>query len=76
MNESTQWIMTQITDFCKRYGNRLAGSASTWAATNKMAAMAEHWCDRVEKETFTMHPTAFMGSITIQVIFGLAAAIR
>lgn len=75
MNESTQWIITQITDFCERYGNRLAGSAATWAATDKMAAMAEHWSDRVEKETFTMHPTAFMGSITIQVILGLAAII-
>lgn len=67
------WIIQQITDFCSKYKNRLAGTPSCTAASNEMAELMRPWSDIVVKEKFTLHPTAFMGSITIQCIAGLAA---
>lgn len=73
--EQTQWIMARITEFCANYKRRLAGSANTRAATDAMAAMAGLWSDTVTKETFALRPTAFMGSILVQVVCGLAAIV-
>ena len=69
----TDWIVSQITSFCSKYPRRLAGSASCKAASDDMASQLEAWSDSVRKEPFSMHPTAFMGSITVQCIAALLA---
>ena len=69
----TDWIVSQITSFCSKYPRRLAGSASCKAASDDMASQLEAWIDSVRKEPFSMHPTAFMGSITVQCIAALLA---
>ena len=72
---SSSWIISQIAEFCSRYKNRLAGSASCRAAGDEMARMAAEWSDIVTKEDFELHPTAFMGSILVQVIVSLTAIV-
>lgn len=75
MEQTTSWIISKITGFCSKYKRRLAGSEAAHAATDEMAEMARLWSDIVRKEPFTMHPTAFMGSILIQVALGLCAIV-
>ncbi len=59
--------ISMVSDLIDRYGSRLTGSDSCTHTAHELASSLEGLCDRVERETFSLHPEAFLGWIRILV---------
>lgn len=59
--------LQMVSDIIERFGSRLTGSESCLKAAEVIAQELEPFCDRVERERFTVHPGAFLGWIRILV---------
>ncbi|MFA6866483.1 MAG: M20/M25/M40 family metallo-hydrolase [Clostridia bacterium] len=72
--ESAQFMSDEITHIIKTFGKRDPGSDGEKKAVDYMAERCrEYGCDKVEVESFKLHPAAFMGWIYITISLMLAA---
>lgn len=60
---------------CTKYRNRSAGSVPEKECQKYFKAQLAKWADRVDEETFPLHPKAFMGSVVISGLLNIIAAI-
>ena len=61
--ECTEFVTSGITNICNSFGPRPCGSDSEKYAQEQMAKELEAFCDSVTRETFTVHPKAFMSFV-------------
>lgn len=59
--------LRMVGDIIGNFGSRLTGSESCLKAADVLARELEPFCDRVERERFTVRPKAFLGWIRILV---------
>ncbi len=65
----TRWICEAIKDTCKKHGGRPGGSHGTKSAMLDMMREGAAYSDTAELYPFTMHPEAFIGSISLGAFF-------
>ena len=61
----TEYIVGRITDICKNYKRRIAGTPSARAAADDIAEEAKAYADEVRTQDFEIHPHAFLKSIQL-----------
>jgi hypothetical protein len=61
--------LRMVGDIIGKFGSRLTGSESCLKAADVLARELEPFCDRVERERFTVRPKAFLGWIRILVAY-------
>ena len=61
--ECTEFVTSGITNICNSFGPRPCGSDSEKYAQEQMAKELEAFCDSVTRETFNVHPKAFMSFV-------------
>lgn len=71
----TNYIVARITDICKKYKKRDAGSPSARAAADDMAAEAAAYADTVITQDFAVNPHCFIGSIPLFAVLTVLAAV-
>lgn len=72
--EYTNYIVSRITDICKKYKRRDAGSQAARDAADDMAAEAANYADTVVTQDFDVNPHCFMVSIPVFAVFTVLAA--
>ena len=60
--------LATVATLIDRHGSRLTGTKACTEAAEDLAEHLEAYCDRVERESFTLHPDAFLGWIRILVL--------
>ena len=60
--------LTMVAALIDRHGSRLTGTKACTEAAEELAEHLEPYCDRVGRESFTLHPDAFLGWIRILVV--------
>lgn len=60
-----EFAAENITHICKEFGPRECGSEAEFKAQNYMADMLKGYADDVKRETFDVHPRAFMAFVPI-----------
>lgn len=65
INECTKYTVKSIKDICKTYGPRPCGSESEKNAQEYMMKSLNEYADSVNRETFEVHPDAFMSFVPI-----------
>ena len=73
MSKYTEYIVGRITDICKNYKRRMAGTASARAAADDIADEAKAYADEVKTQDFEIHPHAFLKSIQLCVAMEILA---
>ena len=73
MNSYTDYIVGRITEICKKYKRRMAGTDSARGAADDIAAEAKAYADEVKTQDFEIHPHAFLKSIQICVAMEILA---
>lgn len=71
----TNYIVQRITDICKKYKRREAGSQSARDAADDMAAEAKQYADTVITQDFNVNPRCFIGSIPLFAGIVITAAV-
>ncbi len=69
------WITNGIRFVCQNYKKRTAGSQAERECQLYFAEQLSSWADEVHKEPVTFHPNAFIGSILLQALLGICAAV-
>ncbi|MEA5033401.1 MAG: M28 family peptidase [Sphaerochaeta sp.] len=59
--------LEMVSDLIERFGSRLTGTPGCTKTAEVLASELSKYCDRVEKEAFSLHPKAFLGWIRILV---------
>jgi hypothetical protein len=65
--------LAMVSSLIGKYGSRLVGTPSCSQTAEDLATEFEDSCDKVERETFSLHPGAFLGWIRILVVLYPAA---
>lgn len=73
MDKYTEYIVSRITDICKKYKKRMAGTDSARAGADDIAAEAQAYADEVRTQDFEIHPHAFLGSIPFCIAMQILA---
>ena len=73
MNNYTEYIVGRITDICKNYKRRIAGTESARAGADDIANEAKAYADEVKTQDFEIHPHAFLKSIQLCVAMEILA---
>lgn len=60
--------LATVADLIDRHGSRLTGSEACTRTAEELADSLESYCDTVARESFTLHPDAFLGWIRILVL--------
>lgn len=60
--------ISMVADLIERFGNRLVGSDSCLQTAEILGQSLEASCDTVKRESFSLHPDAFLGWIRILVV--------
>lgn len=75
-DESVAYIMDEIKHIISTFGSRASSSEGERRAMDYMAERCgDFGCNKVQKDTFCVHPTAYMGWIYISVSLVLAASL-
>ncbi|MDR1463702.1 MAG: Zn-dependent exopeptidase M28 [Oscillospiraceae bacterium] len=75
LREYTNFAVRGIKKVCEACGPRECGSEAEWKAQQMMVKDLETCCDSVVTEEFRTAPRAFLGWISICVVFGLLSAL-
>ncbi|HCJ93814.1 MAG TPA: hypothetical protein DHV69_00910 [Sphaerochaeta sp.] len=59
--------LEMVSDLIGRFGSRLTGTPGCTQTAEVLASELSTYCNRVEKEEFSLHPKAFLGWIRILV---------
>jgi len=73
--EHTDEVLNFTKDVLDKFGPRLAGSKSALASADYIKKKFDEVCNTTFTEEFYCHPKAFLGSIRLQAIFGIIAAV-
>lgn len=73
--QTKHYIETGIADVCRRFRGRSAGSAAETNCQRYFADRLRPWADQVQMEPFRVHPKAFLGWVTVDGIFSMAAVV-
>lgn len=73
--ENTEFIVDGIKYVCSEFKNRSAGSISEKMCQKYFKDQLNKWADQVDEEPFSLHPKAFMGSMTLSSLLNIISAI-
>ena len=69
------WITNKIRYVCEKFKCRSAGSQADNDCQSHFTSELNGWADEVKKESFTLHPKAFVGCIALESLFALGSAV-
>lgn len=71
VREMTNYAAREVKRVCKDIGPRESGEESERKAQQYVADSMKDFCDEVKTEEFSVHPRAFMGWVTLDVVLML-----
>ena len=70
-----KWIMDEIKHICITYKERSTGTDAVKCSMSYMSKQLSLWADTVDKQPFTVHPHAFIGSIGLEAFFDVCGVL-